>query len=130
MIDWIAKLLGKYHPAEPDAQESPKEKEPPKPWDADCPDDWEPKTSDWRRFTRCHCGYRGRGQQKDSITLWGTICPMCGHEDKWETFTGRAEYEFSPSRVKLAYFWDAYARNEKIIRWTPDHCTVTEGENV
>lgn len=92
-------------------------------------DDWKPEHGNWFKGTFCHCGYE-RGPLVVSV-----VCPKCGHDDKWESYAARWEWESSVKkrqycfRVGLFCHYieerrQPWSRNAKLVRWTKDHCKI------
>lgn len=68
------------------------------------------------------------------------VCPRCGHDNKWESYTARWEWETSMKvrhdRFRIGYLnrfaeerEQPWSRNAKLVRWTEDHCQIKEDTN-
>ena len=105
-------------------------------------DDWGPRHGNWFRATFCHCGYQ-RPERKDSASAVEVdlgVCPWCGHDSKWESYTARWEWEHSQT-IRIDWFRTGcfnypdkeherpWSRNAKLVRWTEDHCQIKEDQN-
>lgn len=104
-------------------------------------DDWVEKTSNWGEREVCHCGQSRRDWRAIPTGLASfvsqsytyDVCPKCGHKDKWEKFVCRDVWEESPARqaywedrYKSGSMWKDWHRNERVERWTPEHCPVKD----
>ncbi len=90
-------------------------------------DDWAVIHGPWREVELCHCGR----DRYDPPTSYGngayyTVCPKCGHVDKWEKFVARWVHERSEGRFKARLCYDEYVRNEHHERWKPESCEVED----
>lgn len=105
-------------------------------------DDWVEIKSNWCEREVCHCrqarkhtvycGFSFTGPAAARVTTYD-VCPKCGHKDKWEKFVCRDVWEESPARQaywgglgRAGLKWSEWHRNERVERWTPEHCEVKD----